>query len=96
MADRKTLRKVWTKKAIVYDRDVPFHIVVTSYNLVVTDSVYFKSLKWLFMILDEAQPIKSSSGACWNVFLDFHCRKRLLLTGSPIQNSRQGKPPIIH
>lgn len=90
VADRKTLRKFWAKKAIVYDRDAPFHIVVTSYNLVVTDSVYLKSLKWQYMILDEAQAIKSSSSARWNILLEFHCRNRLLLTGTPIQNSMQG------
>lgn len=90
VADRKTLRKFWAKKAIVYDRDAPFHIVVTSYNLIVTDSVYLKSLKWQYMILDEAQAIKSSSSARWNVLLDFSCRNRLLLTGTPIQNSMQG------
>lgn len=90
VADRKTLRKFWAKKAIVYDRDAPFHIIVTSYNLVVTDSVYLKSLKWQYMILDEAQAIKSSSSARWNILLEFHCRNRLLLTGTPIQNSMQG------
>jgi hypothetical protein len=95
VADRKTLRKFWAKKAIVYDRDAPFHIIITSYNLIVTDSVYLKSLKWQYMILDEAQAIKSSSSARWNILLDFHCRNRLLLTGTPIQNSMQGKAASV-
>ncbi|KAG9056060.1 putative DNA helicase ino80 [Serendipita sp. 407] len=96
VADRKTLRKFWAKKAIVYDRDAPFHIIVTSYNLIVTDAVYLKSLKWQYMILDEAQAIKSSSSARWNILLEFRCRNRLLLTGTPIQNSMQELWALLH
>ncbi len=44
------------------------------------------------MILDEAQNIKNSSSARWKTLLGFHCRNRLLLTGTPIQNSMQGEP----
>jgi DNA helicase INO80 len=32
--DRATLRKFWSKKEISYDKDAPFHIVITSYQLV--------------------------------------------------------------
>jgi DNA helicase INO80 len=39
------------------------------------------------MILDEAQALKSSSSARWKTLLSFNCRNRLLLTGTPIQNS---------
>lgn len=54
------------------------------------DEKYFHGMKWQYMILDEAQAIKSSSSARWNTLLSFHCRNRLLLTGTPIQNSMQG------
>ncbi len=43
------------------------------------------------MILDEAQNIKNSSSVRWKTLLGFHCRNRLLLTGTPIQNSMQGR-----
>jgi len=99
VAERKTLRKFWVKKEgrMVFDKDASFHIIVTSYNLVVTDAMYLKSVKWQYMILDEAQAIKSSASARWNILLDFQCRNRLLLTGTPIQNSMQGvsKPLLI-
>lgn len=43
------------------------------------------------MVLDEAQNIKNSSSVRWKTLLGFHCRNRLLLTGTPIQNSMQGE-----
>jgi len=42
------------------------------------------------MILDEAQNIKNSASVRWKTLLGFQCRNRLLLTGTPIQNSMQG------
>lgn len=54
------------------------------------DEKYFQRVKWQYMVLDEAQAIKSSSSARWKTLLNFHCRNRLLLTGTPVQNSMQG------
>lgn len=57
----------------------------------VQDEKYFQGMKWQYMILDEAQAIKSSSSNRWRSLLSLQCRNRLLLTGTPIQNSMQGE-----
>ncbi|KAI8974093.1 SNF2 family N-terminal domain-containing protein [Pilobolus umbonatus] len=93
--DRKILRQFWNRKQL-YGKDAPFHIVITSYQLVLTDVTYFQRVKWQYMILDEAQAIKSSSSARWKQLLGFHCRNRLLLTGTPIQNSMQELWALLH
>lgn len=93
--DRKTLRTIWNKKQI-YNKDSPFHVLITSYQLVVTDEKYFQRIMWQYMILDEAQAIKSSSSARWKTLLGFNCRNRLLLTGTPIQNSMQELWALLH
>ncbi|KAF9431688.1 putative DNA helicase ino80 [Entomortierella beljakovae] len=93
--DRKTLRKFWNKKQ-VYSKDAPFHVLITSYQLVVSDEKYFQRVKWQYMVLDEAQAIKSSSSARWKTLLGFNCRNRLLLTGTPIQNSMQELWALLH
>ncbi|KAG9060900.1 putative DNA helicase ino80 [Linnemannia hyalina] len=93
--DRKTLRTFWNKKQ-VYSKDAPFHVLITSYQLVVSDEKYFQRVKWQYMVLDEAQAIKSSSSARWKTLLGFNCRNRLLLTGTPIQNSMQELWALLH
>ncbi|OZJ04308.1 hypothetical protein BZG36_03164 [Bifiguratus adelaidae] len=85
--ERKTLRKFWNRKHL-YKKDAPFHVV--------TDEQYFSRLMWQYMILDEAQAIKSSSSARWKTLLGLHCRNRLLLTGTPIQNSMQELWALLH
>ncbi|KIK71158.1 hypothetical protein GYMLUDRAFT_317892 [Collybiopsis luxurians FD-317 M1] len=94
--DRATLRKFWSKKEISYNQDAPFHVLITSYQLVTQDQQYFQRVKWQYMILDEAQNIKNSSSVRWKTLLGFHCRNRLLLTGTPIQNSMQELWALLH
>lgn len=94
--DRKILRKFWDRKHITYTRESEFHVLVTSYQLVVLDSQYFQKVKWQYMVLDEAQAIKSSQSSRWKNLLGFHCRNRLLLTGTPIQNNMQELWALLH
>lgn len=95
-ADRKTLRKFWDRKHKTYKKEASFHVMITSYQLVVSDVSYFQKMGWQYMILDEAQAIKSSQSSRWKCLLGFHCRNRLLLTGTPIQNNMQELWALLH
>ncbi|OCF38279.1 DNA helicase INO80 [Kwoniella heveanensis CBS 569] len=94
--DRETLRRIWSRKNQTFHEGSPFHILVTSYQLAVQDEKYLQGMKWQYMILDEAQAIKSSSSARWKSLLSLHCRNRLLLTGTPIQNSMHELWALLH
>ncbi|KAJ2261595.1 putative DNA helicase ino80 [Coemansia sp. RSA 376] len=94
--DRKVLRKSLWNPSSLSRRDSDFHVLVTSYQLVVQDEAYLNRVNWQYMVLDEAQAIKSSSSARWKTLLGFHCRNRLLLTGTPIQNSMQELWALLH
>jgi DNA helicase INO80 len=61
---RQVLRKFWRPKNL-HKRSSTFHVIVTSYNLVVMDEKYFNKLKFEYMILDEAQAIKNSTRYCF-------------------------------
>ena len=47
-------------------------------------------------VLDEAQAIKSSQSQRWKTLLGFPTRNRLLLTGTPIQNSMAELWALLH
>lgn len=93
--ERKVIRKYWNQK-LLSSRNAPFHVLITSYQLVVQDFKYFQRLKWQYMILDEAQAIKSSSSVRWKMLMSFNCRNRLLLTGTPIQNTMAELWALLH
>ena len=57
---RQTLRKYFSSKTIGLSHS-NFHIVITSYQLIVQDEKSFQRIKWQYVILDEAQAIKNVS-----------------------------------
>ncbi|KTW26011.1 hypothetical protein T552_03281 [Pneumocystis carinii B80] len=77
---RKNKRKGW------YKPDT-FHICITSYQLVIHDQQPFRRKKWHYLILDEAHNIKNFRSQRWKVLLNFNTERRLLLTGTPLQNN---------
>ncbi|XP_078444984.1 DNA helicase INO80-like protein isoform X2 [Wolffia australiana] len=95
LQERTILRKKIHPKRL-YRRDSGFHILITSYQLIVSDEKYLKRVKWQYMVLDEAQAIKSSMSIRWRTLLSFNCRNRLLLTGTPIQNNMAELWALLH
>ncbi|KAF3326206.1 DNA helicase INO80-like isoform X1 [Carex littledalei] len=95
LPERTVLRKNINPKRL-YRRDSGFHILITSYQLLVSDEKYLRRVKWQYMVLDEAQAIKSSNSIRWKTLLSFNCRNRLLLTGTPIQNNMAELWALLH
>lgn len=77
--ERKMKRIGWTKINA-------FHVCITSYKLVIQDHQSFRRKKWKYLILDEAQNIKNFKSQRWQLLLNFSTERRLLLTGTPLQN----------
>ncbi|KFD54150.1 hypothetical protein M514_04927 [Trichuris suis] len=89
LKERKEKRRGWCK-------DNNFHICITSYKLVVQDYSTFRRRKWHYMILDEAQNIKNFKSMRWQALLNFNTTRRLLLTGTPLQNSLMELWSLMH
>lgn len=47
--ERKILRQFWEQKDL-HTRDAAFHVVITSYQIVVSDVKYFNRIKWQYMV----------------------------------------------
>lgn len=77
---RKELRQGWNDK-------YHFNVCITSYTLASRDAHIFKRKPWYYMILDEAHMIKNFKSQRWNILLMFRSFRRLLLTGTPLQNN---------
>ncbi|THH07869.1 hypothetical protein EW145_g3092 [Phellinidium pouzarii] len=77
---RKELRQGWNSQHA-------FNVCVTSYTLASRDQHIFKRKAWYYMILDEAHMIKNFKSQRWNILLMFRSFRRLLLTGTPLQNN---------
>uniref|UniRef100_A0A0K8SA08 Helicase domino n=2 Tax=Lygus hesperus TaxID=30085 RepID=A0A0K8SA08_LYGHE len=87
--ERKLKRSGWTKPNA-------FHICITSYKLVIQDHQSFRRKKWKYLILDEAQNIKNFKSQRWQLLLNFQTQRRLLLTGTPLQNNLMELWSLMH
>ncbi|XP_024084966.1 helicase domino isoform X2 [Cimex lectularius] len=87
--ERKLKRSGWTKTNA-------FHICITSYKLVIQDHQSFRRKKWKYLILDEAQNIKNFKSQRWQLLLNFQTQRRLLLTGTPLQNNLMELWSLMH
>nr|DBA18849.1 TPA: hypothetical protein GDO54_014745 [Pyxicephalus adspersus] len=87
--ERKLKRQGWTKANA-------FHVCITSYKLVLQDHQAFRRKNWRYLILDEAQNIKNFKSQRWQSLLNFNSQRRLLLTGTPLQNSLMELWSLMH
>lgn len=87
--ERKLKRQGWMK--LNY-----FHVCITTYRLVIQDSKVFKRKKWKYLILDEAHLIKNWKSQRWQTLLNFNSKRRILLTGTPLQNDLMELWSLMH
>ena len=62
-------------------------VIVSSYDIVRNDSQFFASLNWNYLVLDEGHAIKNSKTKTARAIKLLKANHRLILTGTPIQNS---------
>ncbi|KAJ3025870.1 swr1 complex component, partial [Rhizophlyctis rosea] len=69
--ERQQKRQGWNKKNT-------FHVVITSYQVVLKDQQMFRRKRWEYLILDEAHHIKNFKSLRWRTLLGFNSGRRLL------------------
>ena len=84
------------QKRIGWSKFNSFNVCITSYKLVVQDQFAFKRKQWYYLVLDEAQHIKNFCSQRWQVLLKFNSKRRLLLSGTPLQNDVMELWSLLH
>jgi len=87
--ERAAKRQGWSKPNA-------FHVCITSYTLVIQDARVFRRKKWKYLILDEAHMIKNWRSQRWQTLLNFNSKRRLLITGTPLQNDLMELWSLMH
>lgn len=80
--ERKRKRMGWRNTG----KDM-YNVVITSYQLILQDAAAFKMRSWRYLVLDEAHNIKNFKSQRWQTMLNLRTERRLLLTGTPLQNN---------
>ncbi|XP_024960128.1 probable ATP-dependent DNA helicase CHR12 isoform X1 [Cynara cardunculus var. scolymus] len=70
--------------------DGKFNVLITHYDLIMRDKAFLKKIPWYYMVVDEGHRLKNSESVLAKTLVSgYQIRRRLLLTGTPIQNSLQ-------
>lgn len=64
-----------------------FNILLTTYETLLSDYEVFEEIHWRLMVVDEAHRLKNSNSKALKRMRELHCDRRLLLTGTPLQNN---------
>ncbi len=77
----KRLRKVKSSE------DLKFDVLLTSYEMIISDFTTLGSINWTIMVVDEAHRLKNNESKFFRQLSMFPSDYRLLLTGTPLQNN---------
>ncbi|XP_042037771.1 probable ATP-dependent DNA helicase CHR12 [Salvia splendens] len=81
--ERKALREE-------YSGEGKFNVLITHYDLIIRDKAFLRKIHWLYLVVDEGHRLKNYDCVLARTLVSgYRIRRRLLLTGTPIQNSLQ-------
>ncbi|KAH8549068.1 SNF2 family N-terminal domain-containing protein [Umbelopsis sp. PMI_123] len=68
-------------------RKLKINVVVTTYEIALKDRSELGQVRWQYLAVDEAHRLKNADSQLYEALLDFNTTNRLLITGTPLQNS---------
>lgn len=77
-------------------RTTRFDVLVTTYELVLKDAALLNRVKWNYLVVDEAHRLKNSAAALYKGLSAMKFANKLLVTGTPLQNSLRELWALLH
>ncbi|XP_026669503.1 chromodomain-helicase-DNA-binding protein 1 isoform X2 [Ceratina calcarata] len=73
-----------------------FNAILTTYEIVLKDKAFLGALNWAVLLVDEAHRLKNDDSLLYKALAEFHTNHRLLITGTPLQNSLKELWALLH
>ncbi|XP_053330599.1 chromodomain-helicase-DNA-binding protein 1 [Spea bombifrons] len=73
-----------------------FNILLTTYEILLKDKSFLGAVNWAFIGVDEAHRLKNDDSLLYKTMIDFKSNHRLLITGTPLQNSLKELWSLLH
>ncbi|KMS99989.1 hypothetical protein BVRB_1g018280 isoform A [Beta vulgaris subsp. vulgaris] len=76
---------------------LPFDVLLTTYDIALIDQDFLSQFQWHYTVIDEAQRLKNPSSVLYGVLRERYVMpRRLLMTGTPIQNNLSELWALMH
>lgn len=77
--------------------DLPFDVLLSTYELAMADVSFLSRIRWSYAIIDEAQRLKNADSVLFKTLDEqYMLPRRLLLTGTPVQNNLSELWALLH
>lgn len=73
-----------------------FSILLTTFEMSLKDAHILKSIKWNYLMVDEAHRLKNCDSSLYRVLETYTFRSILLVTGTPLQNNLRELWCLLH
>ncbi|XP_018909064.2 chromodomain-helicase-DNA-binding protein 1 [Bemisia tabaci] len=73
-----------------------FNAILTTYEIVLKDKAFLGSISWAVLMVDEAHRLKNDDSLLYKALFEFKTNHRLLITGTPLQNSLKELWALLH
>ncbi|XP_043919808.1 chromodomain-helicase-DNA-binding protein 1 [Protopterus annectens] len=72
------------------------NILLTTYEILLKDKAFLGGINWAFIAVDEAHRLKNDDSLLYKSLMEFRSNHRLLITGTPLQNSLKELWSLLH
>lgn len=73
-----------------------FNALLTTYEIVLKDKAVLGRISWASLLVDEAHRLKNEDSLLYKALKEFDTNHRLLITGTPLQNSLKELWALLH